>query len=245
MGKLYSDLAVVYEAMYATFIDYLEEYNFYSKIINRYNKKNLLEIGSGTGNLASYFVKKSFDYQGLDFSKEMIAIAKAKVPNCKFIEGDMRNFKLEKPIQSIIMTGRTISYLVTNEDVKSTFLTVNKNLEKGGVFCFDFIDAYRFIPEIFNEKRITHKATYNNINYMRKSIWELNLESGMDVQWTSKYYKEVKNEWIEIGEDHANVRTFLKSELEIFLTINGFAIKDIIERKSYFFPTYVIVAEKK
>ena len=52
------------------------------------------------------------------------------------------------------------------------------------------------------------------------------------------------NKLIEIGQDHSNLRTFTVNEIEIFLFINGFKIKEIIDRPSYFFPTYVFVAEK-
>jgi len=148
MNKLYSELAEVYEAMYATFINYKEEYNFYQKILSSYHKKSVLEIGCGTGNLALHFRQNGLDYCGLDLSKEMIAIAKTKAPGCIFIERDMRNFQLEKPVQSIIITARSISYLLSNKDVNSTFKSVYNSLENEGIFCFDFIDANRFIPAI-------------------------------------------------------------------------------------------------
>ena len=244
MEKLYDDLAEVYEAMYQSFIDYKDEFNFYSNILTKYNKKGLLEIGSGTGNLAKHFLENNFEYCGLDLSKEMIAIAREKVLDGKFIEGDMRDFKLAQSVESILITGRSISYLQSNEDVNATFSKVHEHLERGGIFCFDFIDAYRFIPEILKEKNITHKASYENINYQRKGTWELNLKYGMDLKWTAKYYKEIKNEWIEIGIDNPIVRTFSKDEIEIFLTINNFKIKEVLERVNYTFPTLVIVAER-
>ncbi|WP_281989476.1 class I SAM-dependent DNA methyltransferase [Aquimarina aggregata] len=244
MEKLYTDLAEVYEAMYKTFINYHDEYNFYNKIIKRFNATHLLEIGSGTGNLASYFIKNGVTYSGLDYSKEMISIAQKKVPNGKFIKGDMRSFHLKQPVQAIIMTGRTISYLLPNIDVKSTFNTIYENLKEQGIFCFDFIDARAFIPEISKEKKVIHTAMYNGTKYCRESIWNLNLKYGMDFLWYSKYFKEVENEWIEIGKDTSIIRAFSKEEIEIFLTITGFEIKDIIKKESYAFPTYVVIAQK-
>lgn len=245
MSKLYSDLAEVYEAMYATFIDYEDEYNFYSEILNSYNKKSLLEIGSGTGNLSGYFKENGFEYQGLDFSKEMIELAKRKNPDCDFIEGDMRAFELEQAVQSIIITGRSISYIVSNQDVNSTITSVYENLEKGGIFCFDFIDANRFIPEILQNETVVHKATKNAIHYVREATWRLKMEYGMDLIWEASYKKEVGGEMIELGKDSAKVRTFTKNEIALFLEINGFEVKKIMDRENYTFPTYVVVAEKK
>ncbi len=245
MSKLYADLAEVYAAMYTTFINYKAEYDFYSKILKKYHKNTLLEIGSGTGNLAAYFKENGFNYCGLDLSEQMIAIAKRKALNCDFIQGDMRTFKLDKQVQSIIMAGRTISYLVSNEEVNTSFLNIHHNLDKGGIFCFDFIDANKFIPAILKEKTIVHQATHNNINYVRKAVWEPNLKYGMDVKWEAKYYKNTPKGLIPLGEDSSVVRTFSKDEITLFLSINHFEIKDIIERASYAFPTFVVVAEKK
>jgi ubiquinone/menaquinone biosynthesis C-methylase UbiE len=111
MSNLYNDLATIYDKMYQTFIDYEEEYHFYNHLIQQFQKTNVLEIGSGTGHLAKYFHAANFDYLGLDYSIEMIEIAKSRVPNIAFLQGDMRHFFLKKPIESVIITARTISYL--------------------------------------------------------------------------------------------------------------------------------------
>ena len=243
--KLYSKLAEVYEAMYDTFIDYEEEYHFYNNILSKYHKKSLLEIGSGTGRLAAHFEQNGYDYCGMDLSKEMIAIAHDRLPQSKFMEGDMRNFTLEAPVESVIISGRTISYLLTNEDVLSTFKSIGENLESGGILSFDFIDANRFIPYILDGKIITHHATSNEVEYIRKGQWLLNLKTGMDLIWHSSYHKKVGEEYLKIGDDTANVRTFMKDEIEIFLSINNFEVKEVLERANYAFPTYVVVAEKK
>ncbi|MFT5168483.1 MAG: SAM-dependent methyltransferase [Saprospiraceae bacterium] len=244
MSKLYEDLAPVYEAMYQTFIDYREEFDFYSNILKQFKKENLLEIGSGTGNLAKYFHENGFEYIGLDFSKAMIALAKKRIHDGEFIYGDMRNFKLEQPVESIISTGRTISHLIQNKDVNAAFVSFYDNLSNGGIVCFDFIDANIFIPAIAKGKEITHQAVYNNTTYIRKSTWNLNLQYGMDFEWDSIFYKEEGKKLINIGEDKTIARTFTVNEIEIFLSINGFKVLERIERASYAFPTYVIVAKK-
>lgn len=244
MSNLYSDLAEVYEAMYYTFIDYEKEYEFYSSQLNKYNKKSLLEMGCGTGNLASYFINNNYNYCGIDLSKEMLDIAKRKIPEGNFLQADIRNYQSEKKIEGIIMTGRTISYLVSNKDVCSTFKTAYDNLTAAGIFCFDCIDANQFILEIVKESKVVHKASYNNTNYVREGFWYPNLFNGMDVKWVAKYYKQIENELISIGNETSIVRTFTKNELEIFLSLYNFKIIEVIERQSYAFPTLVFVAKK-
>ena len=244
MSNLYNELAPVYEAMYQTFIDYEEEYAYYSHLLKKYNKQQVLEIGCGTGNLAVLFQKNGFDYLGLDASKEMIQLGQAKAPTAKFLEGDMRKFELNKPVQSALITARTVSYLLTNKDVNAAFSCIHKNLQVGGILCFDFIDANQYIPPIDHKKEIIHKANYQGIAYVRKSFWQAHLVNGMDFTWQSVYYKEEGQQLIELGQDDSIVRTFTVNEIELLLSINGFTIKEFIKRASYAFPTYVVVAEK-
>lgn len=242
--NLYNELAAVYEAMYQTFIDYEAEYVFYSELIEKYGKKSVLEIGSGTGHLAPYFMNNGFEYTGLDYSKDMIDLATSKTPNAKFIQGDMRDFQLEKPLESIIITARTISYLLENSDINKTFSSIYDNLQPNGILCFDFIDANEFIPFIHGGKTVIHEANFENIDYYRKSFWASVFDYGMGFQWYSTYYQKEGTTWLEIGQDNSRLRTFMVNEMELFLTINHFKIKEVIPKASYAFPTFVVVAEK-
>lgn len=244
MSNLYKELATVYEAMYHTFIDYQAEYTLYSGLLKKFQKKQVVEIGCGTGNLVPYFIANGVEYTGVDLSEEMITLAKNKVPNGQFLQGDMRDFALEKPAQSIIITARTISYLLLNKDLNIAFANINKNLEMGGILCFDFIDASQFVPIVAESKDIIHTANYQNTSYIRKSKWHLHFDYGMGFKWESVYYKKDGTALIEIGQDNSNLRTFTKDELTIFLRLNGFEIKEMTARTTYAFPTYILVAEK-
>src|SRR5260370_378936 len=95
MGNLYNQLSEVYEAMYQTFINYDDEFSFYSSMLKKYNCSNLLEIGCGTGNLAGKFIQQGFIYTGIDLSEEMLTIARSKYPGACFLKADMRNFLIE------------------------------------------------------------------------------------------------------------------------------------------------------
>lgn len=245
MSSLYKELSGVYEAMYQTFINYDEEFAFYSSILNKYNCNNVLEVGCGTGHLAEKFIQNNFNYTGIDLSEEMLAIACKKYPGYSFLKADMRNFTLNSKTDSAIITGRTISYLITNEDVYNAFTFINKNLSTGGIICFDCIDASKFIPLISEGKKVVHKAEWENKKYKRESNWKINFSQSWTFDWRSVYFEEKGNGLSEkIGEDQSTIRSFTKDEINLFLTLSGFEIKEIIDRPSYAFDTFVTVAKK-
>lgn len=246
MANLYDGkMAAIYDAMYQTFVNYDEEYSFYNNLIQENNATSILEIGSGTGNLAKRFSENNQNYQGLDYSDDMIAIAKERNKNSSFTKGDMRDFKLDKTFDSILITGRSTSYLITNDDVNRTFDSIHKNLNKNGILIFDFIDANRFIPFTKENTVITHEAEYQNVKYIRESHWDTNnsLENFM-LEWTAKYYAVKDGEKEIIENDFSTVRVFTLNEIELFLYLNNFEIIKTIDRKTYAYDTFVIVAKK-
>jgi SAM-dependent methyltransferase len=246
MANLFSGkMAAIFDAMYQSFIDYDEEYEFYNMLIQEKNCSSILEIGSGTGNLAKRFQANNQNYIGLDYSQSMIEIAQNRNKNCTFIHGDMRNFELEKPVDAIIITGRSTSYLINNEDIIDTFECVHKNLNSNGIFIFDIIDANRFIPFIKENEIIIHEAFYEGINYVRESHWEITPLENFMLDWCAKYFLIREEEKEILSEDFSTVRVFTLNEIELFLYLNNFEILKIIDRKTYAYDTYVIMAQKK
>jgi len=245
MANLYiGKMAAIFDAMYQTFIDYDEEYEFYNELIQDNRDASILEIGCGTGNLTKRFLENNKNYLGLDYSQNMIDIAQEKNKNGTFICGDMRNFVLDNPVDAIIITGRSTSYLTNNEDVIDTFESVYKNLDSNGVFIFDFIDANRFIPFIKENQKIIHNASYEGINYIRESHWETTPMENFMLDWSAQYYKVVDDEKEILFDDFSTVRVFTLNEIQLFLYLNNFEILQIIDRKTYAFDTYVIKARK-
>ncbi|MEN9908909.1 MAG: hypothetical protein RLZZ540_2058 [Bacteroidota bacterium] len=246
MTSLYPDeMAEIYDAMYQSFIDYNKEYTFYNKLLQKSNPKSILEIGSGTGNLAKHFIKNKQNYTGLDYSKSMIGISQKRNPDCNFIQGDMRDFNLEEKVDAIIITSRSTSYLISNNDINDTFNCLHNNLNTDGVIIFDFIDANRFIPYIKENTAIVHTAQHKGINYSRKSSWEVSQHDNFLLEWTAKYYSDEIDDSKTIANDYSTVRVFTLNEMQLFLYLNHFETIEIIDRKTYAYDTFVIVAKKK
>jgi SAM-dependent methyltransferase len=243
MTKLYTEYADLYHKMYQSFIDYDEEYQFYKELLDKHATRNILEIGCGTGQLAKRFLKDGYSYTGIDVSLPMLEYARKEMPAHHFHQMDMRSIKLSGPFDGVIITARSISYILTNTDVTATLLSIKKVLQNGGVLIFDFIDAKSFIPSIDEREIISHQVVIDNVTYKRDSIFEKNIDSNWNWIWRSTFFKVEENGYKEIGSDEAELRTFTADELEIFLTLSGFKILQVLDRRVYAFDTKVIIAQ--
>ena len=246
MQSLYRNgLEYIYDAMYQTFIDYKDEFNYYNSILNKNNCKTILEIGCGTGNLASYFINSDKDYIGLDLSKEMIDLSKQKNPIGCFIQQDIKDFSLNTLVDAIVIPGRTSSYLLNNVDVSKALNSIHKSLTPQGILVFDFIDAKRFFKKIEKQNSVTHKALYQDVTYSRDSLFKIDKTmNNYMFNWKSSYFKHIDGKKLNIAEDNSTVRAFTKEEWSLLLEISGFEVKECLDRKSYAFDTYVIIAKK-
>ncbi|MEL0643020.1 class I SAM-dependent methyltransferase [Olleya sp. Ti.3.14] len=245
MQSLYSNgFEKIYDAMYQTFINYTDEYLFYNTLLKKYNKNSVLEIGSGTGNLAKHFIDNNFNYQGLDYSQDMVNLSSSKLPNGHFKQGDMRYFKLNNTVESIIITGRSTSYLLSNLDVTNALQAIYLNLDDNGILCFDFIDANRFFKMIKGGKHIHHAASFNNNQYTRDSYLNTNTSNNFMFDWDSKYFQIKQNKKKLIAEDKSEVRAFIKNEWELLLNLNNFKVLECIDKPAYMFDCYAVVAQK-
>jgi hypothetical protein len=72
------------------------------------------------------------NYTGLDYSKSMI-IAEERNQGLSFYPWRHAEFSSRTKVDSIIITGRSTSYLISNEDVNETLLSLHNNITNDGV----------------------------------------------------------------------------------------------------------------
>ena len=194
----------------------------------------------------NHFSESFEDYLGFDVSEPMLNLARQKYPAGNFRQGDMRNFSLSKKYDIALITGRSSSYLLSDDDVKNTFASISKVLHGPSLLAFDCIDASKFLPYIKQHPTITHEHHNGNIRYFRKTAWKRTRNiDGKFVDWTSAYFKEEDAEIAPLGNDATTFRVFTISEIRHLLTTSGFKVLGISARKTYAFDTFVVLAKKK
>ncbi len=237
MTQLYSTLANVYHDMYQHVFDYDKEFEFYDTILKQRNCNSILEVGCGTGMLARRFISKGYDYLGLDLFNEMLEIARLEVKSDKFIQCDMRNLKFIKQFDAVLITGRSISYVVDNRGIIDTLKGVNESLVDKGLFVFDIFESNGIFDNFDDfEQNIEHGSK----KIKRISKMKLNLTTGWTYDWFAKYIIDDRGEISEF-DDLTTLRTFTKDEIILFLKLTGFKIEDIIEENK----TITLITKKK
>lgn len=193
-------------------------YDFINGIISfgthRYGKKQaikdlpvlphdaeILDLCTGTGDLA-FFLKNSGHVTGLDFSKNMLALASKKVPEVRFVEGDCTHLPFEDETFDLVTMGfglRNIenSDLALDEIVRvlkpeGLFLHLDfSKTNPAGDFVFDRIVPFlvrifynNTVPynylvkskqEYFNPQELVEKFQFHGLKYVTQKYYSLGM----------------------------------------------------------------------
>jgi SAM-dependent methyltransferase len=225
MTQLYSTLARIYHEMYQHVFDYDKEFAFYDSILKRFNCRNILEIGCGSGMLARRFIEKNYTYLGLDLYDEMLDIARSEVKGGEFVRCDMRNMDFKNRFDAALITGRSLAYVTENRGIIDTFNGVRESMADNGIFVFGVFEA-NSIFDNFNgfEQDIQH----GNKRIRRISRMEKNLETGWTYDWYARYIIE-ENGKSSVYDDKTTLRAFTKDEILLFLKLTGFRVIEITD----------------
>ena len=98
--------------------------------------KTVLEIACGTGAILG-FLADAYEVTGLDRSREMLALARKKLPHIRFYRQNMTNFRIAKHFDAIVCVFDSINHLLSFAAWKKVFRQVALHLNDDGLFVFD------------------------------------------------------------------------------------------------------------
>jgi len=135
---MYKKLAKYYDLIYH-WKDYEKEANSLKDLIKKYKKSEgslLLDVGCGTGKHIEQF-KGDFSCTGIDINNEMVEVAKSKVNDVIFEQGDMINFNLKTEYDVILCLFSAIGYVKTYTNLEKTIQNFANHLKIGGVLVIE------------------------------------------------------------------------------------------------------------
>lgn len=100
---------------------------------------SVLDLGCGTGLLATAIAQRGTSVTGVDPAKAMLEIARRRDGGSlvRWVEGDSRTVRLERSFDLIVMTGHAFQCLLTDQDQLALFQTIVVHLNPMGRFIFD------------------------------------------------------------------------------------------------------------
>lgn len=97
----------------------------------------VLDLCCGSGDLTVPLQAAGFKVTGLDGSAEMLAFARARVPEAEFIHSDARDFHIENKFDAVLSTFDSMNHILVLEELECAFRNVYNALVDGGLFMFD------------------------------------------------------------------------------------------------------------
>jgi len=135
---MYRQLANYYDEIYH-FKNYQKEVEKIETIVDQQKKSpgnHLLDVACGTGSHIA-FLKQHYRVEGLDFSPEMLTIARKKYPDVAFHRGDMTSFKLKNRFDIITCLFSAIGHVKTKARMRKAVRNMAGHLQPGGLMILE------------------------------------------------------------------------------------------------------------
>ncbi|MDQ3338964.1 MAG: class I SAM-dependent methyltransferase [Myxococcota bacterium] len=137
MSTPYSESAALYDRIYAT-KDYRAEVETLRVVIEQLNPRarTLLEVACGTGSHLA-LLAQWFDVEGVDLSPDMLAVARAKLPDARLSVGDMRTLALGRQFDIVTCLFSSIGYVRSPDELDAAVAAMAAHLTPGGLLIVE------------------------------------------------------------------------------------------------------------
>ena len=142
----YTTFAQVYD-LFMDNVPYEEWSNYIVSVLKEYGIHSgvICDLGCGTGKMTRLLAKAGYDMIGVDLSEDMLAIASGQnEEGILYLCQDMCELELYGTAKAMVSVCDSINYLLEEDEIVWTLQSVNRYLEPGGIFIFDFNTVYKY-----------------------------------------------------------------------------------------------------
>ena len=111
--------------------------------LSKYTFKSVLELGCGTGKNTKWLLSVGAEVIGLDFSQEMLTIAKESITDkrAQFKKADLNDdWEVENQYADLVTSSLTLEHI---EDLNAIFRQANKKLKENGIFFISELHPFK------------------------------------------------------------------------------------------------------
>lgn len=197
--NVFDNMANEYVEYFGDDWEFIKEINEFASSFDKEDK--ILDLGCGSGYITNYLIEKGLNATGIDFSSEMIKIAKKKYPKLNFLLDDFLNIEKhfdENSIDGLIAIYSL--YFIPKEQFEEMLKSLSKVLKNGGLFLFvtqigtgeDYITT-----PLMTENDIKEELYVNY--YMKDELEEILNRNNFNVQSFVAKYDHVEKEITDSG----------------------------------------------
>jgi SAM-dependent methyltransferase len=134
---MYTRSAPYYDLLYG-FKDYERAAADIDTVIrsHRPEARSLLDVGCGTGRHLEH-LRASYEVEGLDINKEMLALARHRLPEVPLHAADMVDFDLQRKFDVVACLFSSVAYVRTPERLFSAVASMGRHLNPGGLLVLE------------------------------------------------------------------------------------------------------------
>lgn len=145
-------------------------------------KKEILEIGCGTGEITRRLADKNYKVTAIDSSENMLVKAYEKlrkIPNIRVMKGNGTDFRINHKFDGIVSTCDVVNYMLENSELEKFVDNSYKLLNNDGYFIFD-ISSYHKLKNILDNNTFVNEEegifyVWENTFDEKNFISEMNL----------------------------------------------------------------------
>ena len=140
----FARIAPLYDLDYGDFEDDIDMYLNYAQRTGA----PILELGVGTGRLARSLVDDGYRVVGIDQSKDMLDICRAKLSGydshlAELLLGDIRDFKIEERFNLAICAANSFGHLLSRNEQRASLSCTRALLNPDGLLILDLDNPER------------------------------------------------------------------------------------------------------
>ena len=196
--EIYKSFAAVYDEFTAA--PYDEWLLYIEKIWKNYGHTpvSVLDLACGSGKMTRLLAKKGYDTIGIDFSGELLAIARQNDDKTLYLQQNMQDFELYGAVDSIVCLCDSLNYILEYNDLCKIFKLCHKYLEPNGVFIFDLNTEHKY-------KNILADNSFCETSKNMAYIWENQYfdDEKINEYELTYFIKEKNNQYSRHSEIHS------------------------------------------
>lgn len=233
--EIYNAFASVYD-LYMEDVPYDEWVDYIEALWARYGiKPNLvLDLGCGTGNVTIPLAKKGYEMIGIDYSADMLSIAREKSygTDILYLQQDMRGFELYGTIDACICVCDSINYILEGKEFTKILKLVHNYLNINGYFIFDINTEYTF-------KNLMGDNSFGRSFKDSAFVWEnyYDHEQKINEYMTDFFVKDQDTGLYERHTEFHYEKAYSVEEIKDYIDKSGLLLVDVFNAFEFSMPT--------